>query len=482
MPNKWKGKLPSFIRWEKVYSFTETQSCHALVAYPTNIAQCQEALSFCISNGLMLCPRGSGHSYGDIALNEENLILNTQGMRRILSLDTERAQMVAEAGVRIIEAYQRALPHGMSLSASPGEGSVTIAGGIANNIHGKDSWRLGNFGEQILSLTLLLASGEIVECTREIRSELFFATIGGMGLTGIILHARIQLQRIPSPVLTSTITPASNLKELLRKLAEIRKENDFIVAWMDFHPRGASLGRGLISHGRWNEEHTEAEQADNVKKMNFLAEEGLPPKQVWKWVPALVNPLTSRLFNWANYIAHRLKYISPLKDNRELFTEYNFWGSRIPDTKDLCGDAGVLESELFVPKAHAEEGIRRIIEICHTHRCVPIMSVMKMHKADDFLVSFEGEGYGLTVEINLKGHSQQAIRTFIDALFGYLTGIGGKVYLAKDQVLTESQFKQLYPNYTSYLTVKRTYDPENRFQSDMYRRLFGLEGQYHAHS
>ncbi len=149
----------------------------------------RETLVFCRRNGLSVCPRGSGHSYGDLPLNHGHVLLKTERMDRILDFDEESGRMTVQPGVRIIDVYKRAHDRLFALPASPTEGTITVAGAIAANVHGKDSWRAGSFGDQVVSLTLLTASGRTIRADRTKHREVLEAVVGGMGLLGVILEA-----------------------------------------------------------------------------------------------------------------------------------------------------------------------------------------------------------------------------------------------------------------------------------------------------
>ncbi|MGB3563335.1 MAG: FAD-binding oxidoreductase, partial [Thermoanaerobaculia bacterium] len=189
--------LPSFMEWKELSSLVGSIRTRSLVARPTTIEQCREALAFCRQEGLTLCPRGAGRSYGDEALNDGHVLLDMSAMNRILEFDEEAAQITVEAGTRLIDIFQLVHYRLLTLPASPTESHSSVAGAICANVNGKDAWRQGSFAEQVVRLTLLTANGETIEIDRS--HELFNAVVSGIGLLGIVVEATLQLKPVPSP-------------------------------------------------------------------------------------------------------------------------------------------------------------------------------------------------------------------------------------------------------------------------------------------
>ena len=189
--------LPSFMKWKVLHSLVGSIRTRSLVARPTSLEQCREALIYCRQHGMTICARGAGRGYGDLALNDGNALLDMSAMNRILRFDEKTAQITVEAGIRLIEIYQAVHHRLLTLPASPTESHSSVAGAICANVNGKDAWHHGSFARQVVRLTLLLANGETLDIDRS--HELFKAVVGGIGLLGIIVDATLQLRPIPSP-------------------------------------------------------------------------------------------------------------------------------------------------------------------------------------------------------------------------------------------------------------------------------------------
>ena len=225
--------LPDNMAWQDVPSLIGSLHAKCLVAFPESEAACRESILFCQRNQLSICVRGGGYSYGDLILNDQNVLLDTSKMDRIFDLDEERGFVSVEPGARLVDILQTVLPLRLVLASLPSESTITIAGAIGTNVNGRDGWRMGNFGDQVVSMKLMLASGEVKHVDRNGDAELFRAVIGGMGLFGIIVQVTLQLQKIPSPFLEISRVPVQNVADLLEYLQKVEADSDFAVVWVD---------------------------------------------------------------------------------------------------------------------------------------------------------------------------------------------------------------------------------------------------------
>ncbi len=255
--------LPVFMRWQSVSSFVGSHVTNSLVATPENQAQCSAVLGFCRRNKLNICPRGSGRSYGDAILNDRNVLLDMSRMNHIVDFDENLNTVRVEAGTRIVDVFAQFHERGLTLPASPTDSTISIGGALAANVNGKESWRVGNFGDQVLQIKLLEASGDIRTLDRNDGKELFQAVIGGMGLLGIILEVTLQLVKIPSPYLDVSITRAANVDALIEQLDSLKETADFVVVWIDGYASGANVGRSVIHATSWIESDADATTIHN---------------------------------------------------------------------------------------------------------------------------------------------------------------------------------------------------------------------------
>ena len=468
---------PNFMEWKELTSLVGSIRTRSLVARPTTLEQCRETLAYCRQHGMTICARGAGRGYGDLALNDGQALLDMSSMNRILAFDEEAAQITVEAGVRIIDIYQAVHHRLLTLPASPTESHSSVAGAVCANVNGKEAWRSGSFAHQVVSLKLLLASGEVLTIDRS--HELFNAVVGGIGLLGVIVEATLQLKAIPSPFVEIDRIPASDVDELLEIMTRVEQSCDAVVVWVDAYARGRKTGRSVIHTARWMEsDNTESERreilAAGYKRLERHRQFGLALHK--KFGPILSLFLNAQrpmmnLFNRLYYAGGRVLALIGRSSNTELFLRFAFEASfTVPPAHLVCGPHGYTV-QLTFPRSSAREAIVELLGICHSSPCPPVTTILRAHKADECLISFSDDGYSLNFEFHPKKRHQAASREAVDRLIDATVRSGGKVHLAKDQVLTPDQFYRVYPRYRDLLAIKRRLDPEGLFTSDLARRV-----------
>ncbi|MGD8972611.1 MAG: FAD-binding oxidoreductase [Desulfobacterales bacterium] len=468
---------PNFMEWKELSSLVGSLRTRSLVARPKTIEQCREALAYCRQHGMTICARGAGRGYGDLALNDGHALLDMSAMNRILEFDEEAAQITVEAGIRIIDIYQAVHHRLLTLHASPTESHSSVAGAICANVNGKDAWHHGSFAHQIVRLTFLLADGETLIIDRS--HELFNAVVGGIGLLGIIVDATLQLRPIPSPYVEINRIPVPNVDALLETMAQVEKSHDAAVVWVDAYARGHNTGRSVIHAAKWIERHETESQRRKIleagyKRLDEHRRFGLALHE--KFGPILSIMLHAQrpmmnLFNRLYYAMCRLIYRLGRSSNSELFLRFGFEASfTVPPAHLVCGPHGYTV-QLTFPRHSAREAIVELLGICRSSPCPPVTTILRVHKPDDCLISFSEDGYSLNFEFHPKKRYETASRETVDRLIDATVRRGGKIHLAKDQVLTPEQFYRVYPRYRDLLEVKRQLDPNGLFTSDLARRV-----------
>jgi FAD/FMN-containing dehydrogenase len=462
---------------QRIRAFVGNCRTESYVAYPNCEADCIEILRACQERQLAVCPRGSARSYGDAILNDGHVLLDMSRMSRIIDLNEKTGQIRVEAGARIVDVFAICHHRGFALPASPTDSTISVGGALGANVNGKDSWQVGNFGDQVVNLKLLLASGEIRLLDRDNDREIFLAVIGGMGLLGVVLEVTLQLQRIPSPYLQVNICRAANLHELLTRLDEQKVSADFLVVWIDAYARGDRLGRSVIHATRWIGVDPEKYdfQADVKRGVEMLATQKRRALAFYRIARPFINfgfqfqKLPIGLFNRFYYWLYR----NPVNQaGPELFLEHNFDKSYVVPPPDvLCGRNG-FTIQISIPHSRARECTTEMLQICQAVPCPPATTILRLHRKDGHLISFSEDGYSLNVEFHPKKRHRRAMQKMTENLFECGARYGSKVHLPKDFSLNRQQFRGLYPQYRRFLDLKKVLDPDERFQSDMYRRLF----------
>ena len=468
---------PSFMEWKELSSLVGSIRTRSLVACPTSIEQCREALAYCRQHGMTICARGAGRGYGDLALNDGQALIDMSGMNRILNFDEDSGQITVEAGIRLIDIYQAVHHRLLFLPASPTESHSSVAGAICANVNGKDAWRHGSFAHQVVRLTLLLANGEILTVDRS--HELFNAVVGGIGLLGIILDATLQLHPIPSPFVEIDRIPAPDVDALLKTMARVEKSHDAAVVWVDAYARGAKIGRSVVHAAKWIKRRLTEEQRREIlnagyKRLDDHRRFGLALHE--KFGPILSLMLNAQRpmmesFNRLYYAGCQLLSATGRSSNSELFLRFGFEASfTVPPAHLVCGPRGYTV-QLTFPRSSAREAIIELMSICQSSPCPPVTTILRAHKPDDCLISFSADGYSLNFEFHPKERHEAASRAAVDRLIDATVRRGGKIHLAKDQVLRPEQFYRVFPRYKDLLAIKRRLDPDGLFTSDLARRV-----------
>ena len=465
------------MEWKELTSLVGSIRTRSLVAQPTTIEQCREALAYCRQHDMTICARGAGRGYGDLALNNGHALLDMSAMNKVIEFDEEAAQITVEAGMRLIDIYQAVHHNLLTLPASPTESHSSVAGAICANVNGKDAWHHGSFARQVVRLTLLLANGETLTIDRS--HELFNAVVGGIGLLGIILEATLQLKPIPSPFVEINRLPAPDVDALLATMAQVEKSHDAAVVWVDAYARGPRTGRSVIHAAKWIERHdTESrrreilaagyERLENHRRFGLALHEKFGP--VLSLMLHVQRPMMNS-FNRLYYIGCRLASLTGHSSNTELFLRFGFEASfTVPPAHLVCGPRGYTV-QLTFPRSGAREAIVELLGICRSSPCPPVTTILRAHKSDDCLISFSEDGYSLNFEFHPKPQHEAASRRAVDRLIDATVRRGGKIHLAKDQVLTPEQFYRVYPRYQDLLAIKRRLDPDGLFTSDLARRV-----------
>lgn len=452
--------------------YSETRPSRCLVAKPSSLDELVDVLRWCRDNGRTILSRAGGNSFGDMILNTGEVVVDLTGLNRIIAWDRSTGLMTVEPGVTFRQVFSRILVDGWTLSGCPGGMGVTIGGAIANDVHGKDSTHAGNFGGSVVSLKVLQADGTIV--VLRAGDEMLRAVVGGMGLLGVIVEATLQMKAVPSAFVEAETVPVANIHESLRLLDRAQETHDFSVAWVDAFAEGPALGRGFVAMARWvreplacTQQQVDASLRSPTKALGFI-----PAKPLWAVLRPLFMPGFVRYLNALNYHLNRLRHacFGPGRGVL-LFTDYNFMTNKIPDLKHVYRPQGFLEFQCLIPVARGHDAVAGIFELCQRHGSQSLMCGMKRHAGDDCFLSFAGEGYSIGVDIQLRGRTRRQVDDFAREYFTRVTELGGKIYLAKDEMMTPAFFERQYPDVRTFLSIKRAMDPRELFQSDLYRRV-----------
>ena len=457
-----------------VSGYSETKKSKALVANPESIENCISIIKYSIKHHVSICPRGGGFTYYDMILNDDNLILDVTKMNKILDWSRDSGQITVQPGVTFADIFLTCLKDNWTLNSCPGGMLVTVGGAISNNVHGKDAWKYGNFGNQIIKLKLLTASGDVLVLDRLKDKVTFDAVVGGMGLLGIIVEATIQLRKVPSPFVQVSTEVLNNSDEVIDCIESAKLNSDFIVSWNDGFSEDSELGRGYVVTGKW----IEADRTNVPEKRFKKALERptrifgvIPAKPFWFMARPMFMPWSIKQVNKLHYNLAKQKIIYS-KTNKQLFTEYNFMHNKIPDIRNVYRPHGFFEFEPIIPFKAGADAVNEVFHICRKHGCQPLVSAIKAHKEEDNIISYAGDGYSIGLVIQAKNRDRDQVENFSKDLFNHTINCGGRDYLAKNEFINREIFQKMYPRYKEFIDIKEKLDPTTIFSSNMFNRLF----------
>lgn len=396
--------------------------------------------------------RGMGRSYGDSALAPH--VVSTSYLNLLLGFDPTTGVVQCEAGVTLAELLDVFVPHGWFLPVTPGTKFVSVGGAIASDVHGKNHHLDGCFSEYVERFSLLLANGDIVNCSRSEHADLFHASCGGMGLTGIILEATIRLRPIQSTLIDQVTYKASNLTEAV-ELFDAHHAAPYSVAWIDCLSTGSSLGRSLVMLGR----HAKSGGLAPRNKRPLTVPVDMPP--------ALLNRFSISAFN-ALYF-HRIRQ-SPLQQHVH-YEPFFYPLDGIHHWNRLYGKKGFTQYQFALPKQGGAEGMAAILKKIAASGRGSFLAVLKVFgKENANLLSFPIEGYTLALDFKLE----DGLFPLLEELDAMVLDYGGRIYLTKDVRMSEATFKRSYPRWEQFQSTRAQYGAQGKFVSEQSKRL-GME-------
>jgi decaprenylphospho-beta-D-ribofuranose 2-oxidase len=405
--------------------------------------------------------RGLGRGYNNAAQNDGGLVIVMTRLNRVLDLDPVAGVVTCEAGVSLDQLMRTALPAGWFVPVSPGTRQVTIGGAIAADVHGKNHHRAGSFARHVLWLDLLLPGGEEVRVTARDEPELFWATAGGMGLTGVIARAAVQLTKVETSRVAVDTVRAADLDEAMACLADADDRYGYTVAWLDCMANGAHLGRSVVTSGDFAAV-SDLPVKDRRDPLAFHPAVRL--RAPVKCPPGLVNRYTVALANEAWYRK------APRRREGEIQTIGAFFHplDGIRNWNTVYGAAGFRQYQFVVPFG-AEAVLRRILErISATHAPSFVTVLKRFGPGDDGYLSFPMPGWTLALDFPARTPGLAGLLRGLDD--AVLTA-GGRVYLAKDSRVSADVLAGMYPRLADFRKLRAELDPAGQFASDLSRRL-----------
>lgn len=389
---------------------------------------------------------GMGRSYGDVCLNPNGTLWRTTGLDHFVALDLKSGLLICEAGVLLRDIQRLSVPRGWILPVTPGTELVTVGGAIANDVHGKNHHLAGSFGEHVKRIKLVRTDGDIIECGPELNPHWFAATIGGLGLTGVIVEAQIQLRRTVGPWLISETIPYTSLSEFFRLADESEAHWEHTVSWIDC----VSGGRGLFMRGRSIAVADRAE-VDNREISIPIA----PPF-------SLINRSSLRFFNAAYYrlkkrradqsVVHYKSFLYPLDNVLE-------WNR-------IYGPKGFYQYQCVVPRDQ-QDAIQSLLKEIGISGGGSFLAVLKTFGDRQPIGMMSFPRPGVTLALDFPNEGERTLKLF-ERMDAVVREAGGRIYLAKDARMSRQAFEAGYPNLNDFLKYR-----DRGVSSGLSRRLMG---------
>jgi len=450
-------------RSTELFGWGRTAPTGADLRRPTSAVELRRALPDANPRGLLA--RGLGRSYGDAAQNSGGRVIETIDVDSFTVHEAvpgaDSVLVTAEAGVSIDRLLHSLVPQGLFVPVTPGTRYVTVGGAIAADIHGKNHHRKGSWCDHVESLRLQLADGSVVEIGPDADPELYWATAGGMGLTGVILDATFRCPRIGSSRLLVDTDRAPDLDSVIELMATGDADYDYSVAWIDLMATGASMGRSVLTRGRF----ATAEELGGAPGSDPFAYRAGVIASAPPFVPGgLLNKVTVRAFNelWFRK--------APKLRRDELQTIPTFFHplDMVGGWNRIYGPGGFLQWQFVIPFG-TEATLRRIIEELSAAGCTSFLAVLKAFgEGNPAPLSFPAPGWTLALDIPT---GVPGLAALLDRLDDMVVEAGGRIYLAKDSRVRAELVPQMYPRLDEWRAVRERVDPQRRITSDLARRL-----------
>jgi FAD/FMN-containing dehydrogenase len=403
--------------------------------------------------------RGLGRAYGDAAVpgSPETLVIATARADRVLAFEPATGRITCEAGCSLDDLLRVFVPRGWFPPVTPGTRFVTAGGMVAADVHGKNHHRDGSFGRFVERVTLQVADGTTVACGPDAEPDLFRATVGGMGLTGLIQEVTFRMEPVESAWLVEETEPMADLDAMLAGLRQSARDWPYTVGWIDGLARGRAMGRGVLMRAR----HATAAEAGP------RAPRPRRSRRVPLDAPGFVlSPPAMRAFN-------RLYRARHGRGRRRLASYDTFFYplDAVRDWNRLYGRRGFLQYQCAIPRAAGPAPVARVLEGLAASGAPSFLSVIKdFGPAFDAYLSFPLEGTTLALDLPYRGPDTEAL---VHALNAVVIDAGGRVYLAKDAFTRAEDFARMMPRLAEWRAVRDRWDPRRRFRSALSARLFG---------
>ncbi|XOV24830.1 FAD-binding oxidoreductase [Phnomibacter sp. MR] len=401
-------------------------------------------------------PRGNGRCYGDASLAPT--VITTTKLNRFISFDTLNGILDCESGVTLDQVLEVIVPKGWFLPVTPGTKLITIGGAVGSDVHGKNHHVDGSFSNHIVDMDVILPGGELIVCSPDAHADLFWATCGGMGLTGLISRVKFRLKKIETSYIRQKQIKAANLDEIIR-LFEEYKDYTYSVAWIDCLKKGKGFGRSILMLGEHAQlsDLTPAQQQQPLKVVN---------KTLFRfplYLPSIfLNKLSIGIFNFLFYLKNTKKEINNVVPYEPFFYPLDV----IDEWNKMYGRKGFVQYQFVLP-LNQKEGLANILHRITERGFASFLAVLKVFGKQDTMIGFPMEGFTLALDIPIRN----GLFEFLDEMDKLVLEYGGRIYLSKDARMKAHTFQQSYPRLQEFKQTIQKYNGQQVVHSLLSDRL-----------
>jgi len=400
--------------------------------------------------------RGNGRCYGDASLADRTI--STLKFNKILSFDVTAGIFECQSGITLDQILTVILPQGWFLPVTPGTKFITIGGALASDVHGKNHHVDGSISNHVLDFDLVLASGDVITCSPSVNPDLFEATCGGMGLTGVISRVKFRLKKIETSFIKQKQIKAANLQELI-ELFDTYKDYTYSVAWIDCLKKGEHFGRSILMLG----EHATVNELGENQRTNPLKLPGNKqitfPINMPSWV---LNQFTVKAFNFLYYGKNFKKEINNVVSYEPFFYPLD----KVLHWNRLYGKKGFVQYQFVLP-LDAKQGLIEILTRISDEGLGSFLAVLKVFGKQESMISFPKEGYTLALDFPVRGH----LLAFLDELDELVLKYKGRLYMSKDARMKPEILVAGYPELEKFKSIVKKYNPDGKIRSAQSDRL-----------
>lgn len=409
-----------------------------------------------ISSHSSIIARGNGRCYGDASLATNSI--STLKFDKVLQFDTETGVFECQSGITLDQILSIVVSKGWFLPVTPGTKFITVGGAVASDVHGKNHHAEGSFSNHIIDMDVITGKKETLTCSKELLPDLFWATCGGMGLTGVITRVKFGLKKIETAYIKQKQIKAQNLDELIR-LFEEYNQYTYSMAWIDCLQKGDSFGRGILIVG---EHATKEELTSQQQAAPLNLPEKRPLSVPFNFPSFALNTLTVKAFNWLYYAKNTKREINNVIPYEPFFYPLD----AILHWNRGYGKAGFVQYQFVLP-LDKKEGLVEILKRISDAGLGSFLAVLKVFGHQDDLISFPRQGYTLALDFPVR----KGLFAFLDELDAVVLQYGGRLYLSKDARMKKEVFWQSYPNAQRFAEIVKAYNGDNIFHSVQSERL-----------